>query len=309
MEITKASLRKKQILGGIIIMVAAFFWGISGTIIKFMFNQSVDPIKLVNMRLNLSTLIGFAALLIFSRKRLKVTPTQLKHFAIFGIFGITGVQTTYYYTVKALNVSMAIFLQFMAPMLATLYCVIFEKEKLTLVKGLSLGSALLGCAFIVFGAGAGLGTLSGIGLFTGIMSAVFCAFYYVYGKKCTNKYDSWTVLIFSLGFGALLYWFVCPPWVLWPTVTMKEFLLALYIAVFATLVPFGLYLLGLRYLLSSTASIIAMLEPVVASFSAFIVLGESMTAFQVLGAVAVMAAVIALQIGDKTEVETAASGS
>ena len=293
---TKEEIRKKQILGGIIIMVAAFFWGISGTIIKFMFNQSVDPIKLVNMRLNLSALIGFTVLIIFSRKRLKVTRAQLKHFAIFGIFGITGVQTTYYYTVSVLNVSMAVFLQFTAPILVVLYCMIFEKEKMTVVKGLSLTIALVGSSLIIFGSGAGIGKLSGIGIFTGIMSSVFCAFYYIYGKKCTNKYDSWTVLIFSLGFGALLYWFVSPPWVLWPTVTMKEFLLALYIAIFATLLPFGLYLLGLRYLLSSTASIIAMLEPVVASLSAFIVLGEAMGVFQILGAVAVMGAVLALQI-------------
>ena len=293
---TKEEIRKKQILGGIIIMIAAFFWGISGTIIKFMFNQSVDPIKLVNMRLNLSALIGFTVLMIFSRKRLKVTPTQLKHFAIFGIFGITGVQTTYYYTISVLNVSMAVFLQFTAPILVVLYCMIFEKEKMTVVKGLSLTIALIGSFLIIFGSGAGIGKLSGIGLFTGIMSAVFCAFYYIYGKKCTNKYDSWTVLIFSLGFGALLYWFVSPPWVLWPTVTTKEFLLALYIAIFATLLPFGLYLLGVRYLLSSTASIIAMLEPVVASLSAFIVLGEAMGIFQILGAVAVMGAVITLQI-------------
>ena len=293
---TKEEIRKKQILGGIIIMVAAFFWGISGTIIKFMFNQSVDPIKLVNMRLNLSALIGFAILMIFSRKRLKVTQTQLKHFAIFGIVGITGVQTTYYYTISVLNVSMAVFLQFTAPILVVLYCMIFEKEKMTVVKGLSLTIALVGSSLIIFGSGAGIGKLSGIGIFTGIMSAVFCAFYYIYGKKCTNKYDSWTVLIFALGFGALLYWFVIPPWILWPTVTMKEFLLALYIAIFATLLPFGLYLLGLRYLLSSTASIIAMLEPVVASLSAFVVLGEAMGVFQILGAVAVMGAVLALQI-------------
>ena len=293
---TKEEIRKKQILGGIIIMVAAFFWGISGTIIKFMFNQSVDPIKLVNMRLSLSALIGFTILMIFSRKRLKVTPTQLKHFAIFGIVGITGVQTTYYYTISVLNVSMAVFLQFTAPILVVLYCMIFEKEKMTVVKGLSLTIALVGSSLIIFGSGSGIGKLSGIGIFTGIMSAVFCAFYYIYGKKCTNKYDSWTVLIFALGFGAILYWFVSPPWVLWPTVTMKEFLLALYIAIFATLLPFGLYLLGLRYLLSSTASIIAMLEPVVASLSAFIVLGEAMGIFQILGAVAVMGAVLALQI-------------
>ncbi len=292
----KKGTNRERIIGGVIVMVAAFFWGISGTIIKHMFNQSVDPIKLVNMRLSLSTLIGFAILLLFSRKRLKVTPVQLKHFAIFGIFGITGVQTTYYYTVKALNVSMAIFLQFLAPMLATLYCVVFEKEKLTLVKAMTLIIAVFGSGLIIFGAGAGIGNLNAIGLFTGIMSAVFCAFYYVYGKKCTNKYDSWTVLIFSLGFGALLYWFVCPPWILWPSVTMKEFLLALYIAVFATLVPFGLYLLGLRYLLSSTASIIAMLEPVVASLSAFLVLGETMTMLQILGAAGILTAVILLTL-------------
>jgi drug/metabolite transporter (DMT)-like permease len=214
---------------------------------------------------------------------------------ILGIFGIAAVQTSYYFTISVLNVSLAIFLQFLAPALITIYSVIFLNEKLTLPKAIALGLALGGSYFIIFGGGAGIGSIKLIGLITGLSSAVFSAFYTLYGKNCTSKYNPWTVLVYGLASGAVLYWFISPPWVVWSGRTGAELLQALYIALVATILPFGLYLCGIRYLIPTVAGVISMLEPVVASLSAFLILGESMTFTQILGATAVIGAIILLQ--------------
>lgn len=281
--------------GGILVAVAAFFWGLSGTVIKILFNNDLNPFRLVNMRLNLSFLILFAYFWFTNKKIIRIKKEDMRHFAILGIFGITGVQSAYYYTVSALNVSMAIFLQFLAPILVAAYCVLFQREKLGIPKIAALVFALAGSFFIIFGRTKVSMPLSVNGLVSGFASAFFCAFYYIYSKKCTDRYNSWTVLLYCLGSGALLYWFISPPWVVWSGISITQLAFVLYIAVFATIIPFGLYLWGLKYLSPTTGSIIAMLEPVVASLSAYIVLGESMTLLQAAGGALVIAGVIMIQ--------------
>jgi len=286
---------KNEVKGGTLIAVAAFFWGISGTVAKMLFNNSINPIKLVNMRLSLSFLILFTYFYIFNNKVVRIKAKDLKHFAIIGILGMAGLQSSYYYTIAKLNVSTAIFLQFLAPVFIVLYCVIFEKEKITVPKLTALAMAMSGSVFIIFGRGSTGVALNAAGLASGFASAIFNAFYCIYGNKCTAKYNSWTVLLYGVGFGALFYWFVSPPWVVWRGIDLTEFISVLYFSVFATILPYGLYLLGLRYIKPTPGSIIAMLEPVVASLSAFIVLGESMTLIQALGGLLVIVAVIVIQ--------------
>ncbi len=285
----------KEAKGGILLMIAAFFWGISGTVAKIIFNSSTSPFDLANMRLNLAFIIMLIYFSIRKPAILKVKKSEIKDLVILGVFGITAVQTTYYFTMSLLSVSLAIFLQFLAPILITVYCVVFMKEKVSLLKLGALILSLCGSYFIIFGSGGGIGNIKALGLITGLASAIFSAFYTLYSKKCTNKHNPWTVLVYGMGAGAILYWFVSPPWVVWSGRSPSELLFVLYIALFATIIPFGLYLLGIRYLIPTVAGVISMLEPVVASLSAFIILGENMTMIQVLGGAAVMGAVLLLQ--------------
>ncbi len=296
-----------EVKGGVLVAVAAFFWGVSGTVIKILFNQNLDPFRLVNMRLNLSFLILFAYFLLMDRSVIKIKRADMLNFAILGIFGITGVQSAYYYTVSALNVSMAIFLQFLAPILVAAYCALFQREKLGASKLAALAFALAGSFFIIFGRAKVAVPLNVTGLISGFASAVFCAFYYIYSKKCTDRYNSWTVLLYCLGAGAVFYWFISPPWRVWSGIGLTQLGFVVYITIFATILPFGFYLWGLRYLSPTTGSIIAMLEPVVASVSAYLVLGELMSLLQGLGGALVIAAVILIQTEKKHFVQGAAA--
>lgn len=284
---------KNEIKGAILVLAAAFFWGFAATAAKFIFNNNIDPFKLVNMRLNLAFILLFIYYIIFDRQKLKATRYDIKNLAVLGIVGIAGVQTTYYYTMASLNVAMAIFLQYLAPAIIVLYSVIFQKEKLSKAIGFSLLVSLLGSSFMIFGRKiSGTAPINSIGMVTGIISAFFLSFYTLFSKKCTTRLNPWTVLLYALGFGALAYWFMSPPWILWRGVTPKELAFAAYIAIFATIIPFGLYLSGLHFLTPSTGSILSMLEPVIATASAYLLLNEKMTVVQMLGGTMIIAAVI-----------------
>ena len=79
--------------------------------------------------------------------------------------------------------------------------------------------------------------------------------------------------------------------------TLKMWIAFIYIAIFSTLLPFGFYFKGIERIRATRASITATWEPVVASFVAYIALGEVLYPLQILGGIGVIAAVILLQIG------------
>lgn len=288
---------RNEFKGALLVIVAAFFWGIAATAAKFILNDNINPFTLVNMRLNLAFLFLFTYFLIFDRAKLKITKLEARYLAILGVVGIVGVQTTYYFTVATLNVALAIFLQYLAPAMIVIYSVVFLKQKLSATIITALGISLAGSLFIIFGMGmASFGGVRVIGLVTGLLSAFFLSFYTVYGKVCTSRVNPWTVLLYALGFGAVTYWLVSPPWVLWNGIGLKQFGYASYLAVFATIIPFGLYFNGLRYLTPASGSIISMLEPVVASLSAYLLLHESMSFMQLLGGAFIIAAVVIINV-------------
>jgi drug/metabolite transporter (DMT)-like permease len=64
------------------------------------------------------------------------------------------------------------------------------------------------------------------------------------------------------------------------------------IAIISTIAPLTLFLAGLQKLSSSKASIVVMIEPVVATVAAFFFLGEQLTPLQIGGALLVLVALV-----------------
>ena len=68
-----------------------------------------------------------------------------------------------------------------------------------------------------------------------------------------------------------------------------------WMIVLGTIVPFFLLVSALRHLSATRVAIIAMVEPVVATIVAWVWLGESLSAFQLVGAAIVLAAIVLAQ--------------
>ena len=79
-----------------------------------------------------------------------------------------------------------------------------------------------------------------------------------------------------------------PPWRAYGgSYTGAEVGLFAFIILFATILPFGLFLYGLRMISPSLASLTATLEPVVASVAAFLLLNKALGSTQIAGAGAI----------------------
>ena len=77
---------------------------------------------------------------------------------------------------------------------------------------------------------------------------------------------------------------------------MAEMLSLSYVVVIGTIIPFGLYFIGVNYIRSTRTIITATLEPISAAVMAFFLLGEVLEAWQILGGIAVVAAIVLLQL-------------
>jgi drug/metabolite transporter (DMT)-like permease len=289
---------KREIRGYLYILIGTTLWGISSVVAKSLFNIGLPPAELVLIRLTLATLTLLLILLFFDRKRIIISPKDLPYFFILGFVGVAGMQFTYYYTISKIHVGPAILLQYIQPVWVSVYAFLFQKEPLSKGKIASLLLAMLGCYFVVGGYQFDLLRLNKVGIMSGMASSLFFTFYALYGEKGLKKYDPWTLILYGFGFGTLFYWILISPMkFITGGYSLKMWIAFLYIAVFATLIPFGFYFKGIERVRATRASITATWEPVVAGFAAYIVLGEILYPLQVLGGIGVIAAVVLLQIG------------
>ena len=89
----------------------------------------------------------------------------------------------------------------------------------------------------------------------------------------------------------------CPADMLWLGNAWVGWLILAVLAVGQTLMGFGLYNMSLRYLPSSTANLVVMIEPVFTAVFAYILFGEVLTAEQLVGGVMILGAVAVLRLG------------
>jgi drug/metabolite transporter (DMT)-like permease len=133
------------------------------------------------------------------------------------------------------------------------------------------------------------------GLASGVASALAFAFYTVWGRALPRDLSPWTVLLWSFVAGALLWLPLAPPWALLATPLPGPVWAGIgVVTVFGTLVPFGLYLAGLRRIGPAHASVTSTLEPVLSGAAAFLVLGESLGPVQLAGGALVLGGLVLL---------------
>jgi drug/metabolite transporter (DMT)-like permease len=290
-------MKKTEIHGYFHILVGSTLWGVSGVVAKALFNIGFPPGELVLIRLTLATLTLFFALLLFHRSRIMISLKDLPYFFVLGFVGVAGMQFTYYYTISKIQVGPAILLQYLQPMWVFVYAFLFQKEPLSNGKIAALFLAVLGCYLVVGGFRFDLLRLNKVGILSGLMSSFFFTFYTLFGEKGLKKYDAWTVILYGFGFGTIFYWIILSPMKIFTaSYSLKFWISFFYIAIFATLIPFGLYLKGVERVRATRASITATWEPVVAGLTAYFVLGELLSPLQVLGGIGVIAAIAFLQL-------------
>jgi drug/metabolite transporter (DMT)-like permease len=286
-----------QLRGYLFAACAAVMWGFSGVVTKFLLRLQMQPDELLIFRTSLAALILFIWLSYSSRELLKVQFKDLPYFALLGVIGLVANQGFYYIALSLVSVGYALLIQYLAPVFLMIYGVISKTERITAGKSIAVSLALGGCGLMVLGQAGGIVHISVVGTLCALGSAIGFAFYTGYGKRGLARYDPRTLMAYAFLFAGLMWMVIRPPWTLpWQNYNLSIWAFFLYLATVATVLPFGLFLLSLRYLEASRSSLTSTLEPLVAAVVAWIWLGEKMEYLQIVGGAAVLAGVLLLQL-------------
>ena len=283
---------------------AAILWGINGAVSKTILSTGVSAVRLAEVR-SLGAAVGLLAIVAVARpERLRVARRELPYLIAFGVLGLAFVQWFYFLAIHRLAIGVALLIEYLAPLLVALWARFAYQEVVRPRIWIALALALVGLATIVdvFG---GAATLSSAGVAFALAGAIAYAVYVLLAEHVVGGRDPVSLLGYGFLF-ASIFWAVLAPW--WSfsaaqlthitsldgnlhAVHLPVWVLAGWMVVFGTIVPFFLLVSALRHLSASRVAIVAMLEPVAGAFVAWAWLSESLGGIQLIGAGIVLAAI------------------
>ena len=304
----------------LLLVGAAFFYAINGIVSKWVMEAGLSPWRLTEARTAGSLLALLLYLALKGRLRLlKPAKKEYGLLALFGIIGIAAVQSLYFFSILRLHVSIALIIEFTAPIWIVLYLRFVKKVKITNSMWLGLVAAFLGL-ILVGQVWKGL-TLNGLGVISSFLDALSLAAYFVLGRALGKIRSTDTVLVWGFGITSLLF-AVIQPWWSFPFHIFKMeinlnghfsghhlpgWLLITFVILIGTVLPYLLVLAGVNALSPQVASIIGMLEPVLAGIFGWILLKEKFSTVQLIGAVVVLVGIFIAN--EKIPIEASATQS
>jgi len=274
-----------------LVLGAAFFWGTSATLARAIFRDlHVPALTVVELRLAIAGSAIGLWLAIRRPHELKIRRADWLYVLTLALFGVATVQASYYYSISVLGVGLAILAQYIAPTLIVLFDVV-RGRPVHRVTWLAVAAALAGTALLVTHAAPAQLHARPWQWAIAFSSAFWFAFYILYSKRGLERYTPAAMLFYTFAIAGVFWAFVTPPArIAAAGYDARTWLLFLVLGVVSTLVPFSLFYAGLRRMGAAEAGIVATMEPVIATVSAAVVLGESLAPLQWLGAAFVLVA-------------------
>ena len=286
----------------LLIFLSGCLWGTMGYFRRKMDVMGFSSQGVVFSRCAMAALMFAALLLIKDRSQFKV---KLKDFPLFigsGIVSLFFFSFSYFQAMQLMSLSAAAILLYTAPIFVMLMAALFFDERITGRKLLAIVLCFGGCC-LVSGIAGGI-KLTGAGLGYGLCAGFGYALYSIFGKLAMKRgYGSMTVNFWSCLLAALAAGiaggFSAPAGIIFSS--LSSFGFTALTALVTTFLPYLLYTEGLSGTEAGTASVVASIEPVVATVIGAAVFSEHLTVPAVAGMVMVLAAIVLLSVKDSRE--------
>ena len=278
--------------GTTLVLLAALFFSTSGTLGKSAMSAGFTPEQVAAARITLAGLVLLAGVALFAPRKLKV---RREHFPVllgYGLLGVAGVQLLYFVAAGRIPVGIAILLEFVSPVLIALWVRFVRRHRLPRSVWGGIGLAMVGLA-LVAQVWQGL-TLDLVGVLAGVGAALCSAGYFLLGEHAVADIDPLGLVTWGMVLGAVAICVVAPPWT-WPVRLLDadvEFgawhppvwLLMVLLVLVATVLAYACGISALRHLPASVASVLGLVEPVITTVAAWLLIGEELAWPQLLGA-------------------------
>ncbi|MCF3124288.1 EamA family transporter [Streptomyces arenae] len=290
-------------------LVSAVAFGGSGVAAKPLIEAGLDPLHVVWLR------VAGAALVMLPvawrhRGLLRSRPALL---AGFGLLAVAGVQACYFAALSRIPVGVALLIEYLAPALVLGWVRFVQRRPVTRAAALGVVLAVGGLACVVE-VWAGL-SFDAVGLLLALGAACCQVGYFVLSDQGSDAGDDAPdplgVIAYGLLVGTVVLTVVARPWGMdWSVLaggadldgtTVPAWTLLVWIVLIATVVAYVTGVLSVRRLSPQVAGVVACLEAVIATALAWVILGEHLSAPQIVGGAVVLLGALIAQSSAPTE--------
>lgn len=276
---------------------SAVAFGGSGVAAKPLIEAGLDPLHVVWLR------VAGAALVMLPvawrhRGLLLRRPALLLGF---GLLAVAGVQACYFAAISRIPVGVALLVEYLAPALVLGWVRFVQRRPVTRAAAVGVVLAVGGLACVVE-VWAGL-SFDAVGLLLALGAACCQVGYFVLSDQGSDAGDDAPdplgVIAFGLLIGAVVLTVVARPWGMdWSVLAgsadmdgsaVPAWALIAWIVLIATVVAYVTGVLSVRRLSPQVAGVVACLEAVIATVLAWVMLGEHLSAPQIIGGAVVLA--------------------
>lgn len=276
------------------ILAAAALWGIIGVWNRRLMAGGLSPYSIVVVRNCGGLVLLTAVMALRDRSVFRVERQHLKYFFVTGVVSVVLFTVCYFSCQEICSLAVASILLYTAPAIVVVLSALLWREPVTKKKLLALGLTLVGCA-LVCGVFSGSLTVTGGGIALGLGAGFFYALYSIFGRYALAHYGPMTVTVWTFVFAGAASLVLVRPAELAALAQPSMALTAVGLVVCSTVLPYILYTRGLARVEAGKASILASLEPVVASVAGVVLFGEPMSPLTAAGIVYVLAGVYILR--------------
>lgn len=281
------------------ILAAGSLWGTMGLFVRVYNARELHSMDIVAIRA-VSAVIAMFLFIIFGRRSLlKMRLKDIWCFFGTGIGSIVFFNYCYFKTISLTSMSVAAVLLYTAPAIVMILSRILFGEKLTVCKMTALVLTFVGCIFVT-GIAGDASALNIAGILTGLGSGLGYALYSIFSRYAIERgYQSLTISFYTFLIAAI----VTVPFVNTSgivTVTAGSLWMLIFFLVFgvvSTVLPYTLYNYGLNTIENGKASIIASVEPLVATFLGILIYHEKMSVGGVVGMILILGALVLCNSG------------
>ena len=267
-------------------LAAALLFGVSGAVAADTF-QSLDPLRVAQLR---SVLAALALGAVAYRRRRTAHGGKLLHLAFFGSL-LAAVTITYYWAIDRLGVGPGVTLQFIGPVFVLAWMRLVQRRR---VGGAAWAAAAIAVSGIALVTQAwDLKELDLLGILAGLGAAVSLAAYLLVGEHLGRSMTALAMTAYGFAFSSVILLLAVPFEI--PDVGGVVWGQIVWIALAGTAIPFLLEIAAVKRADPGRVGVGATSEPVIATATAWIALGQALSLVQIVGAALVIAGVATVQ--------------
>lgn len=278
--------------------LGAITWGINGSVTQFLFmHYTVNAAWLTAIRMILAGIILIITVWPTHRQQFRLLFSDshdVFRVCLFAIFGLLWSQYSYLSAIKYSNSGTATVLQTLSIVLMAIY-IAFRHRALPVPREMiSIVLAVSGVFLIATNGSMSSLVISPLGLFWGLMAAVGAVTYPLLSHDLAWRWHASVVNGPSMLIGGLALLFVFQLWQYTPALDVIGWLAVAFIIIVGTAISFTLFIRGISEIGPMKGTLIATLEPVVATAASVLWLGTVFHPTELIGFVFILTTVFLL---------------